>query len=166
MTRQEANKKLSNIFKMLSIGDESFRLQFNELINMYPDQRAGQIITNYICPDYRNLSCERTERIITSIFTCDLDPFYEESVDTLKRFQETCRYYEVEEILVLDIDMHIKQIVTDALGKLVYFDYNGRCKTATLAGLEQMGESLRYILWDSNGNELMLSTNFEITPLK
>jgi uncharacterized membrane protein YgcG len=55
MTRKEANKEILRILEVL--------------VEAYPDQRFGQIITNYIFPDYR-----------------EKDPFYEESEQTLKKY--------------------------------------------------------------------------------
>lgn len=40
------------------------------LVDQFPEQRFGQIICNYFFPEYQ-----------------EKDPFFEESVDTLSRFQ-------------------------------------------------------------------------------
>lgn len=44
--------------------------KLRELVEAYPEQRFGQIIANYVFPDYR-----------------EKDIFFEESVDTLKEMQ-------------------------------------------------------------------------------
>lgn len=44
--------------------------KLRELVEAYPEQRFGQIIANYVFPDYR-----------------EKDIFFEESVDTLKKMQ-------------------------------------------------------------------------------
>lgn len=56
------------------------------LIDKYPDQRFGQIICNYICPDYRNEKLSPpTKQFMSTIFPIKMDPFYEESSKTYKR---------------------------------------------------------------------------------
>ena len=47
----------------------------SSLIEIFPDQRFGQIICNYIFPDYQ-----------------ERDPFFEEPKDTLERLQSLGRY--------------------------------------------------------------------------
>lgn len=96
MTRQEANFKIANILKDLPIGNLQFHLTdgtailfsefFKCLSEEYPQQRAGQIICNYICPDYRfqNIS-EETKTIMETLFPINFDPFFEESTITLER---------------------------------------------------------------------------------
>ena len=51
MTRQEANKRILQLI--------------NLYVEKYPDQRFGQIICNYVFPNYQNA-----------------DPFFEESTET------------------------------------------------------------------------------------
>lgn len=60
-----------------------------ELIEAYPEQRFGQIICNYICPDYRS---ERPSSITehwlkTNIFPNNMDFFYEEPWETFERLK-------------------------------------------------------------------------------
>lgn len=45
--------------------------KLKELVEQYPEQRFGQIIANYVFPDYQ-----------------EMDFFYEESVDTLEKLKE------------------------------------------------------------------------------
>ena len=94
MTRKEFNLK---IFKHLSerkffenffdgeTCDEIYET-LADCIQDFPDQRFGQIMTNYIYPDYR----QRTEHSLNQImdvlfYGIDMDPFYEESEDTFNR---------------------------------------------------------------------------------
>lgn len=56
MTRYEANKEILRALEAL--------------VEAYPYQRFGQIVMNYIFPDYR-----------------EKDPFYEEPVETLKKLK-------------------------------------------------------------------------------
>lgn len=53
MTRQEANKKILELISLY--------------VEKYPEQRFGQIICNYVFPNYRRV-----------------DPFFEESTETYK----------------------------------------------------------------------------------
>lgn len=53
MTRQEANRRILELIKLY--------------VERYPDQRFGQIICNYVFPNYQNA-----------------DPFFEESSETYK----------------------------------------------------------------------------------
>ena len=60
---------------------------FEHFAKKFPDQRAGQIITNYICYDYREPS-ELTKEILEYIFPGNPDPFFEESKVTLERLKK------------------------------------------------------------------------------
>ena len=58
----------------------------NDCTMDYPDQRWGQIFTNYVYPDYR----QRTENSLNHImdvlfYGVEMDPFFEESEDTYHR---------------------------------------------------------------------------------
>ena len=100
MTRQEANLKLVNILKNIpKVRDIQFCDSYNNVYlfpeifeifaNKYPQQRAGQIICNYICPDYRNKEVSVSTKIIMeALFPDNPDPFYEESEVTLKRLSK------------------------------------------------------------------------------
>ena len=85
--RQKANLKIASI--LLGHSDARIRLvggQLKILANHYPQQRAGQIITNYICSDYRDMAPSfATQVILQELFPGNPDPFFEESVVTLKR---------------------------------------------------------------------------------
>lgn len=100
MKRKEANLKIVDVLKTIpEVRDLQFWDNFGnvyllpdlfrEFADKYPQQRAGQIFCNYICPDYRLKEVSaKTEQIINTLFNIDYDPFYEESVDTLKRLQK------------------------------------------------------------------------------
>lgn len=85
LTRQEANLKIADILKSRTSWKDEIKL-FEELATKYPQQRAGQIVCNYMCEDYRSPDpCETTRMIMEFLFPEDPDPFFEESVVTLKR---------------------------------------------------------------------------------
>lgn len=87
LTRLEANLKIAEILKETPL-EEKFALgtKLAELANKFPDQRAGQIVCNYICPDYRSGNPEQpTTEIMETVFPNDPDPFFEESIETLMR---------------------------------------------------------------------------------
>lgn len=96
--RQESNFEIAKILEDMIIGHMrvdtsdgrtiSLPEAFRELSEAYPQQRAGQIFCNYLCPDYRDKEVSNgTKLILRTLFEDDLDPFYEESVVTLKRLQ-------------------------------------------------------------------------------
>lgn len=87
MTRQEANTKILSIIKANCIAAD-FVMDIQECINKYPQQRFGQIICNYICPDYRDSEPSiETKAFMNAIFPENPDPFYEESVETYNRLR-------------------------------------------------------------------------------
>ena len=96
--RQEANLEIVKILERLPIGNLQLELingdivlfpnLFRILSEEYPQQRAGQIICNYICPDYRSQSIStETNTILETLFPGNPDPFFEESITTLKRLK-------------------------------------------------------------------------------
>jgi len=86
-SRQEANLKIADIL-METIWERDFKFgtALKEFAEACPQQRAGQIICNYICGDYReeNPSPETTA-FMAMMFPGNPDPFFEESVVTLER---------------------------------------------------------------------------------
>lgn len=97
--RQESNFAIVRILEDMIIGHMrvdtsdgrtiSLPEAFKELAEAYPEQRAGQIFCNYLCPDYRDEEVSGgTKLILQSLFEDNPDPFYEESVVTLKRLQK------------------------------------------------------------------------------
>lgn len=91
MNRQEANLKIASI--LLGHSDARIRViggQLKHLAYKYPQQRAGQIITNYICSDYRDTApSSATQMILEELFPGNPDPFFEESIVTLNRLKNT-----------------------------------------------------------------------------
>lgn len=82
LNRQEWNKK---VLDKLDISNKDIIL---ELIDTFPQQRFGQIICNYICPDYRDLTkSKETEELIEKIFPKKFDFFFEEPWETYKRLE-------------------------------------------------------------------------------
>lgn len=65
---------------------------FLDLACMYPQQRAGQIICNYICGDYRDVEpMNPTKVILEELFPGNPDPFFEESYETLNRLKKNMK---------------------------------------------------------------------------
>lgn len=58
-------------------------------INKHPNQRFGQIICNYICPDYRSNTSVYTKLLMDKWFLKNSDPFFEESKETYNRLCES-----------------------------------------------------------------------------
>lgn len=56
-----------------------------KLICKYPQQRFGQLLCNYVFPDY-----SYTDNEIMKIIFGEYDPFYEESIDT---YLKVCKLY-------------------------------------------------------------------------
>ena len=90
MTRLEANLKIAEILKKSD--DDLFQALgelFESASKNYPDQRAGQIITNYFCGDYRSEKVSsQTKKILEYMFPINFDPFFEESTETLERMSK------------------------------------------------------------------------------
>ena len=87
--RQEANYKILDILKQKYPQYFPIYTGINTLIKSFADQRFAQLVCNYVCPDYRdNRPSMFTSLIMYNWFPGDSDPFYEESVETLKRLTE------------------------------------------------------------------------------
>ncbi len=86
--RQESNLKIADILKGTQL-EAKYQVgtRLTELANQFPQQRAGQLITNYIVPEYRFAPTNATREILEALFPGDPDPFFEESVVTLERFK-------------------------------------------------------------------------------
>lgn len=84
--RQEYNRKILSVLKSLYPEMQNRFPLIEECIESFPLQRFGQIICNYVCPDYRSQDVSSiTSHIMESIFPSDPDPFFEESKTTFKR---------------------------------------------------------------------------------
>lgn len=97
--RIEYNKKVINLLKNLNLGHipefKNMIIVIRRLIEQYPHMRFGQIVCNFICPNYTDESEEQNEHekmFMNYVFgDCEIDPFYEEPWDTLKRLSETSK---------------------------------------------------------------------------
>lgn len=86
MTRQEANFKILNILRVNYPVFGEFYEHLKTLIEVHKDQRFGQIVCKYVCGDYRSTIVSLfTKIVMETLFPGNPDPFFEESVDTLKR---------------------------------------------------------------------------------
>lgn len=79
------NRKFFNSFLTDEMTNEVHDVLM-ECINDFPEQRFGQIFTNYVYPDYRNRSDETLNHIMDMLFYgVEMDPFFEESSESHKR---------------------------------------------------------------------------------
>lgn len=94
MSRKRFNSKIVKLLDKTPLKDTKingvlFKEAFEKLSKAYPLQRAGQIITNYICTDYRDGKVSKeTKLILETLFPEAIDPFFEESKITYKRLAE------------------------------------------------------------------------------
>lgn len=77
------------------------------------------------------------------------------------------RYYNLDEILKLDLDEEIKQNIKEKFGKKVFFDSNGSCKVGRLCGVEKNYKltMIYYIVADSEDKKMFVPVNQSITLL-
>ena len=88
--RQKANLAIADILKGSDLDIRyGIACGFRQLAERFPRQRAGQIITNYIIPEYRTEPSNKSRDILNQLFPGNPDPFYEESVETLERIKCT-----------------------------------------------------------------------------
>lgn len=88
--RQDFNRDILTRLKN-KYGDQYKHLwqPITQCIEGMPQQRFGQIICNYILPDYRcSFPSDITKDFMTRVFPINQDPFYEESYATLKRISQ------------------------------------------------------------------------------
>lgn len=77
------------------------------------------------------------------------------------------RYYNLDEILRLDLSKEVREDLRQKFGKRVFFDSNGSCKVGKLCGLEinyQLGATY-YIISDANNKELFIPVSQSITTI-
>lgn len=82
--RQLINRR---ILAMLVRKYPEYRRYYSKIyqcIEKYPHQRFGQICCNYIFPEYRDHLSTFERDFLTTVFPNVNDPFYEESLTTLK----------------------------------------------------------------------------------
>lgn len=96
MSRQNYNilifnqLKKSKFFESFMDGQTSEKVYntLDECILDYPDQRFGQIFTNYVYPTYRDRQDTVLNQVMDMMFYgCTCDPFYEESNETYNRLK-------------------------------------------------------------------------------
>ena len=132
MDRQEYNKKicdylLSNeefISKLESVdADLTFINTLYLLIEDHPQQRFGQLVCNYMTPDYRNATpSDVTLWLQEYLFPGNPDPFFEESKVT---------YYR----LTGEVPEYLKKELEEKKGKKVYYADGDNTKVGTLESL-------------------------------
>ena len=77
------------------------------------------------------------------------------------------RYYNLDEILRLDLDKEVKENFKQKFGKKVFFDSNGSCKVGKLCGLEknfQLG-MIYYIISGFDGKNIFVPINQSIAVI-
>lgn len=86
-TRQEYNFKIYALVNQNRVLSKQRELLLT-CIEQYSQQRFGQIICNYICPDYRDAEPSvETILIMDAFFPENPDPFYEEPQVTYARLK-------------------------------------------------------------------------------
>ncbi len=90
--QKKIRKRQTWNYKVLELIKEQYSIlndDIKELISKYPEQRFGQIICNYICPDYRSDPPSHNTEIWlrTDIFPDNMDFFYEEPWETFTRLK-------------------------------------------------------------------------------
>ena len=76
------------------------------------------------------------------------------------------RYYNLDEILRLDLDQEIKKNFEEKFGRTVYFDSNGSCKMGKLCGLEKNYQiTMIYYIVEADGKKMFVPINQSITLL-
>ena len=89
--RQDFNKEIAVI--LANHENELVRgiaRDFLDLTHKCPQMRAGQIICNFICGDYREREVMNpTKVILNELFPGNPDPFFEESYVTLNRLKNS-----------------------------------------------------------------------------
>lgn len=77
------------------------------------------------------------------------------------------RYYNLDEILKLDLDKELKQNLEEKFGKTVFFDSNGTCKMGKLCGIEKNYQltMIYYIIVDSENKKMFVPVHQSITLL-
>lgn len=74
------------------------------------------------------------------------------------------RYYNLDEILKLNIDNNIQKNIEEKFGRRVFFDSNGSCKIGKLCGLEVNHKlSMLYYIIEIDNKKLYIPTYQSIT---
>lgn len=94
MSRQDYNKSILSWIEdnndPVLAAEPKLAPYIEQMIDAYPDQRFGQIIANYICPDYRDgVPTKFTRDVLKAWFSgYEGDIFHEESKNTLERLNK------------------------------------------------------------------------------
>lgn len=77
------------------------------------------------------------------------------------------RYYNLDEILRLDLDSEVKENFEQKFGKRVFFGYQDSCKVGKLCGLKKNyhPSMFYYIIADIDGQEIFVPINQSITTI-
>lgn len=74
------------------------------------------------------------------------------------------RYYNLDDILKLDLDNNVRENIERKFGRRVFFDYNGSCKMGKLCGLEVNHKlSMLYYIIKRDERELYIPAYQSIT---
>ncbi len=75
------------------------------------------------------------------------------------------RYYNLDEILRLDLDNEVRENFRQKFGKQVFFDSNGSCKMGRLCGIEKNYQlaMVYYIISDFNDKKMFVPVHQSIT---
>lgn len=88
--RQKANLAIADMLEGTVLNAKyGISAELRRLAEEFPQQRCGQLITNYIVPEYRFEPSNKSRDILNQLFPGNPDPFYEESVETLERIKCT-----------------------------------------------------------------------------
>lgn len=76
-------------------------------------------------------------------------------------------YYNLDDILRLNLDNKTKDNFREKFGKTVYFDLNGSCRIGKLCGLENNYQlsMVYYIIINGDGDRMLIPTYKSITTL-
>lgn len=77
------------------------------------------------------------------------------------------KYYNLDDILKLDLSSEARETIKKCFGKKVYFEKNDSCKMGKLCGLEMNYQlaMVYYIIEDANGKKIFVPIHQSITPL-
>lgn len=120
-------------------------------IELYPQQRFGQLFCNYWGGDYRSDNPSKlTTDLQNYLFPGKYDPFFEESAET---------YYRL-----VGPPEELKKEFEEKKGKQVFFEYKDKTIRGELTGLEFNPYNLTW-QWLINDGEYYINTNKSITLL-
>lgn len=123
-TRQEYNKKILAMVKDADWMTDQIYDKISERVEWFPDQRWGQLMTNYIIPDYRmKRKCTLTDEVMHYFGWNTGDPFYDESSKTYKELLRKNDYPEPVSTFQTILD-YVDEIREELNKKPEYFRSN------------------------------------------